>query len=364
MKTISAFISFLIMLAAASSAYSGVKVTIGPVEDKNNYFLIKTGYNRPKLDGSSSAYLDTRLMQSPGSQTIPVNFYNPLWFNYVYATVYHPAYIMETKSSKKMPSLFKTVSIETFSPRQWRDLIYSGEKIQKAGFNVKVRDVIAHLQLFIEWYMPAVDDAGKDAALRSYLPLFEKLAAYTKETSPKTKYNDASIDARILGDTEYAKLMHAAEQQDMMKLDDHLKEISSLLSLSTEKRIKLRWMQANIFKTKVIYHNLMTDKDRQTIEDFLEYQYREQSAHRRFDTLRGWINKENNIAYSLRIGNVYQAETEKGSETYQECVEATIKVDLSSTVEVPLKNLKKEDRANFCRTKQGWRLKLIGAEDW
>lgn len=362
--TIYAVMSSLIILATALPAHSGVLVTIGPVADKNKYFLIKTGYNSPKLDGSSSAYLDTRLIQSPGPHTIPVNFYNPFMFNYVYATVYHPAYIMETKSSKKMPSLLKTVSLEKFNPRQWQNLIKSGEKIQKAGFNVKVRDVITHLQLFVEWYMPAADDEGEKIDLCSYIPLFEELVAYTKETSPLTKYNDASIDAKIIGDPEYAKLMQAAEQKDLMKLDEYLKEIVSLLSLSTEKRVKLRWMQSNIFKTKVIYHNLMTDKDRQTIEEFLEHQYRERNAHRRFDTLRNWTNKENNITYSVRIGNVYQSETEKGSGAYQECVESTINVDLTSAVEAPLKNLTKDDRANFCRGKQGWQLSLIGAENW
>ena len=305
----------------------------------------------------------TRLIQSPGPQTIPVNFYNPLCFNYVYATVYHPACITETKISEKMPSIIKTVSLDTFNLRQWSDLIKSGEKIQKAGFNVKVLDVISHLQLFIEWYMPAMDDAGKAIDLRRYLPLFEELVAYTKKTSPGTKYNDAFIDTKILEDVEYAAKLHSAEQQNLMKLDDHLKEIGSLLSLGTEKRIKLRWMQANLLKTKVIYQNLMTDKDRQTIEGFLKYQSQERNAHRKFDTWRSWINKENNITYSVRIGDTYQAETEKGSRAYQECVETKINVDLSSAIEAPLKNLSKESRANFCRGKQEWQLRLVGADN-
>ncbi len=352
------------MLASALPAYSGVKVTIGPVADENKYFLVKTGYNRPKLDGSSSAYLDTRLIQSPESEKIPINFYNPLLFNYVYATAYHPAFIMETKSSKEMPSIFKTVALPEFNLRQWRDLIKTGEKIEKAGFNVKVRDVLFHLQLFIEWYMPAIDDAGKKIDLTRYAPLFFFFFAYTKETSPKTKYNDAYIDTKILADPAYAKMLQADEQKMLQGLDDYLGEIISLLSLSPEKRINLRWMQANMFKTKVIYHNLMTDKDRQSIEDFLEYQYHERNAHRKFETLKGWTNKENNIIYSIKAGNMYQSETEKGKGAYQECVETTINVDLSPAAGAHLKNLKKEERANFCRGKQGWQLRLVGAENW
>ncbi len=119
-----------------------------------------------------------------------------------------------------------------------------------------------------------------------------------------------------------------------------------------------------MFKTKVIYNNLMTDKDRQSIEDFLEYQYHERNAHRKFEALKSWINKGNNIAYSIKVGNMYQAETEKGKGAYQECVETTINVDLSSTVDIQLKNPKKEERASFCRGKRGWQLRLAGAENW
>jgi hypothetical protein len=355
---------FILTLLFSLPAHSSVKVTIGSTTEENKYFLVQTGYNYHVLDGDRSKPLDNRLIASPGSYMIPVNFYNPILFHYVYVAVYHPAHIFETKSSKKMPSHLRTVSLPAFHPRQWRDLMNSGEKIEKAGPNVHIRHVLDHLRLFIEWYIPAMDDAGKKEDLGKHLPLFKDLIEYTKKVLPHTQYNDKSIDTKILEDPEYAKHMYAMEQDRLKELDSYIREIESLLSLSSEKRMILRRMQANMFKTKLIYYNLMTEQDRQRLRKFLEAHYQGHVPSGRSDHRDSWKNTENNIAYSVKIGDSYTFKTEKDKEKYLECFGTTINVDLSTTLDVELKNLKKEVGANFCRKDQEWQIQLIGAENW
>lgn len=354
---------FITTLGFSLPAHSSIKVTIGPVAHENKYFLVETGYNYHVLDGNRSKALDKRLVASPGSSIIPVNFYNPISFHYVYAAVFHPACIFETKSSKKMPFHLRTVSLPAFHPKQWRDLMNSGGKIEKAGPNVHIGHVLDHLRLFVGWYIPAMDDAGKKEDLGKHLPLFKDLVEYTRKVLPQTQYNDKSIDTKILEDPEYAKHMYATEQGKLKELDTYLREIVSLLSLSPEKRMTLRRMQANMFKTKVIYYNLMTEQDRQRLRKCLEDHHRGNITFGSPVGRDSWKNTENNIAYSVKIGSHYTFKTDKDKEKYLDCLETTINVDLSATVDVELGNLKKEVRANFCRKDQEWQLQLIGPEN-
>jgi hypothetical protein len=355
---------FVITLLFSLPAHSSVKVTIGSTTEENKFFLVETGYNYHVFDGNRSKPLDKRLVASPGSYIIPVNFYNPILFHYVYVAVYHPAHIFETKSSKKMPFHLRTVSLPAFHPRQWRDLMNSGEKIEKAGPHVHIGHVLGHLKLFVEWYIPTMDDAGKKEDLGKHLPLFKDLVEYTKKVSPHTQYNDKSIDTKILQDPEYAKKMYAMEQGKLNELDSYLTEIESLLSLSSEKRMTLRRMQANVYKTKVIYYNLMTEQDRQRLRKFLENHHQGHITNGRSINRDSWKNTENNITYSVRIGDRYTFKTEKNKGKVQECFGTTIDVDLSTAVDGKLKNLKKEVGANFCRKDQEWQLQLTGAENW
>jgi hypothetical protein len=209
-----------------------------------------------------------------------------------------------------------------------------------------------------------MDDAGKKEDLGKHLPLFKDLVEYTRKVLPQTQYNDKSIDTKILEDPEYAKHMYATEQGKLKELDTYLREIVSLLSLSPEKRMTLRRMQANMFKTKVIYYNLMTEQDRQRLRKCLEDHH---GGNIPFGSPVGrdsWKNTENNIAYSVKIGSHYTFKRDKDKEKYLDCLETTINVDLSTTVDVELGNLKKEVRANFCRKDQEWQLQLIGPENW
>jgi hypothetical protein len=344
-------------------AISDVKVTIGSVTDANKFFLVETGYNYKKFDGNSSKSLDKRLIQSPGSYIIPVNLYNPLLFNYVYVAIFHPAYIHETKSSTEMPSQLKTVLLPLFNPRRWDDFMQAGKKIEKAGPNVNVGDVIGHLNLFITLYLPAMDDTNNREDLKRYIPFFKELIAYTKQTSPHTSYNDKFVDTKIPVDSEYAKRMHAMEQSKLKKLDDCLQEIESLLSLSTQRRIKLRWMRANMINAKSIYSRLMTDRDRLQATSFFENAYQGIKAKRSTDTRKSWISKENNITYTVTIGDVYRFRTKENKDRYQDCIHTKMNVDLGTAVNVVLRNLRNEVKANFCREERGWRLISIGAEE-
>ena len=187
---------------------------------------------------------------------------------------------------------------------------------------------------------------------------------YTKKVSPHTQYNDQSIDTKILEDPEYAKTMYAMEQGKLKELDSYFREIASLLSLSSEKRMILRRMQANMFKTKVIYYNLMTEQDRQRLRKFLEAHYKGHVPSGNSGNRDSWKNTENNITYSVKIGDSYTFKTEKDKENYLDCFRTTINVDLSTAVDVELKNLKKEVGATFCPKDQEWHLQLTGAENW
>lgn len=135
----------------------------------------------------------------PGeTANISVMALNPITFAFVYASIYHPAYLYDSKLVREMPSAFKTVRIPNFEPKSWRAFINSGEKVLHAGQGIHLMNVVGHFKLFINPYVPAIDNAGIGEDLTKYIPLFEQLIRHTERLCPRqpTATNRSTIDAK------------------------------------------------------------------------------------------------------------------------------------------------------------------------
>ena len=306
--------AFLLLMICASPARAGIVVHIADGADPDAVFWVETKSNHALLHGHSVQTLDQRFMRSGETANIPVVALNPITFSFVYASIYHPAYLYDSKLVRKMPSALKTVRIPTFTPRSWRDFMASGQKVHHAGRGIHLMNVVNHFQLFITPYLPAVDNAGIREDLTKFIPLFERLIAHTEKTLPQTTYGNRSIDERRQKDPAYARQLDDREQQHLKELRDLLSEIKALLVLGTEERLRLRSLQAKLVDAGSVFHHLMTAQDRRTVEELLELQL--QST--RPETTRQWVSSTTNVSYSMTVRDRYVPHR-AGKRLYEHC---------------------------------------------
>jgi hypothetical protein len=157
--------------------------------------------------------------------------------------------------------------------------------------------------------------------------------------------------------------------------ESYIAEAEALLKLSPEERLKLRYRQERIFKTKVNYYDTMADSDREILYDFVEGQFTER-FHRRLsnkfiEKKRLWMKPdETGISYSVNYSQAYRKRLGK-TDKYMPCMRFGLSVDLSTSVplEIPMIWGKKSKveigaMANFCDYDGVKKLQLVGAEVW
>ena len=334
-------------------------MSIGSTADKDALFWVETKSNHPFIHSSYVTNIDERFIRPGETVTISVMALNPITFSHVYALIYHPAYVYEYKQVKEMPSVFKTVRIPKFEPRSWREFIDSGEKVLHSGHGIHLVNVIDHLRLFIEPYLPAIDDASIKTNLKDYIPLFEELIGHTKKTLPQSTYGSKSTEELRRKDPAYAQRLDRTEQRRLKELNDLFVEITALLSLSTDERIRLRSMQAKLVNTRSVHQELMTARDRQRIEEFLDFQFENSRARPAPEKTQQWTGSDTGILYSIILGNRYALNDKSGERLYDNCYRTSWSVDLNGGVETDLKNTRKRFSANFCRNDKGeWVIQL------
>jgi hypothetical protein len=366
------------LLLQSLSAYGDVEVTLDSldptIEDANPWFTIRTGYTRHGLHQNHGHTVDMRVIEAGVTTRIPVNFFNPFFFYKTNVQLYHPAYLSVGDSAEKMPTIFRTVSFGPFELKSWRFVIDSKSPIVKSGPKIHVQNVVDHIYLFVETYIYEMDRAGKRVDLSVYLPFLKELIAYTKKTSPSQSYSSKSIEDLRKKDPAYAARLKAIMDGKFKLADSYIAEAEALLKLTPEERLKLRYRQEHIFKTKVIYYDTMDDSDREILLEFVEEQFAERFLPRRKTTVierkRAWKNPETGISYAVAYGETYRMRVGKTDE-YMPCIRFGLSVDLSTSiaVEIPAVWGKKSKMGNgvfakFCDYDGVKKLQLTGAEAW
>ncbi len=367
----------LIFLSVVS-AYGGVEVRLDPldpaIERGNPWFSLRTGYTRHGIHHDHGHSSDMRGVEAGATSKVPVNFFNPFFYAKTNVQLYHPAYLSVGDRSEKMPSIFRTVSFGPFELKSWRSVMDSKTPIVKSGPEIHVQTVVDHIFIFVDSYIAEMDRAGKGVDLSAYLPLLKELVAYAKETSPSQAYSLKSIEDMRKKDPAYAARLKATMDGKFLLADSYIAEAEALLALSPEQRLKLRYRQEHIFKTKVIYYDTMDDSDRQALLEFVEGQFAERFRPRRgakvVEGRRGWQNPETGISYAAAFGETYRMRVGK-TETYMPCIRLGLSVDLSTSIPVEIPTIwgKKSKMGNsvsvrFCDDGGEKTLQLIGAEAW
>lgn len=372
------FIIVGLFLLWSASAYGGVEVTLNSldpaIEPANPWFTIRTGYTRHGIHQNHGHTVDMRVIEAGATTKIPVNFFNPFFFYKTNVQLYHPAYLSVGGSAEKMPTILRTVSFGPFELKSWRSVIDSKSPIEKSGPKIHVQTVVDHISIFVDTYIYEMDRAGKGVDLSGYLPLLKELIAYTKETSPSQSYSSKSIEDLRKKDPAYAARLKADMDGKFKLADSYIAEAEALLQLTPEERLKLRYRQEHIFKTKVIYHDTMDDSDRETLLEFVEGQFAERFLPRRstkvIEGKRAWKNPQTGISYTAGFGETYRKRVGK-TEEYMPCIRFGFSVDLSTSVPVEIPPIwgKKSKMgngvfANFCDDDGVKKLQLTGAEAW
>jgi len=352
---------FLLITACSFPARAAIIVHIGDTADKDALFWVETKSNHALIHGSYRNNIDERFMRPEETATISVLALNPITFTFVYASIYHPAYIYDSKQVKEMPSALKTVTIPKFEPRAWRDFIDSGEKVLHSGQGIHLGNVVDHFKLFIKSYLPAIDNAGMGDNLKGYISLFQQLISHTEKTLPQSTYGMKSIEDLRKKDPAYARRLDQTEQGRLKELKDLLSEIKALLSISAEERIRLRSLQTKLVNARSVYHDMMTAPDRQSIEEFLDFQFKNSRSRPRPDKTQKWVGTGTNILYSITLGARYTLNDNDGKRLHETCYRTGLSVDLYGGEKTDLKNTQKSFSANFCRNDQEeWVIQLPG----
>jgi hypothetical protein len=293
---------FLLVMAWAFPVRAAIIVHIGDAADKDALFWVETKSSHALIHGSYINTIDERFMRPGETAEISVATLNPITFSFVYASIYHPAYIYDSKRIREMPSVFKTVTIPKFEPRSWREFIDSGEKVLHSGHGIHLENVVDHFKLFIKPYLPTIDNAGMGNNLTDYISRFEQLVSHTEKTLPQSTYGMKSIEDRRKQDPDYARRLDQTEQGRLKELKDLFSEIKALLSISAEERIRLRSLQSKLINARSVYHDLMTAQDRQRIEEFLDFQFTNSRSRPRPEKTQQWVGGGTSILYSIALG--------------------------------------------------------------
>ena len=366
-----------LFLLQSVPAHGGVKVTLDAldpaIEQANPWFTVRTGYTRHGIHQNHGHTVEMRVVAAGATTKIPVNFFNPIFFYKTNVQLYHPAYLSVGDSAEKMPSIFRTVAFGPFALKSWRAVIDSKTPIVKSGPKIHVQTVVDHSFIFVDSYIYEMDRAGKRVDLSVYLPLFKELIAYSKETSASQRYSSKSIEDLRKKDPAYAARLKAMMQGKFKLADSYIAEAEALLKLTPEQRLKLRYHQEHIFKTKVIYHDTMDDSDRKMLHDFVESQFAARSSRKRSKVIerkRPWTNPETGISYSVNYSQSYTLRVRKTDKSVP-CMRFGLAVDLSTSIPVEIPTIwgKKSKMGNgvtakFCNYDGVKKLQLTGAEAW
>lgn len=191
------FLAILVAMCLSYLYIDGINVFIKTNSEKEELFYIVTSINYSEIMKSTTRGRAKRLVVSGSVQTVPVHLDNIIFFSHIFANVYHPDYVYQQKQYAHR-SIFRAVDFPMFTPRSWRSVMSNNTKIRKSsppddislyhehrkaiesGDIVRIVDVLGHLRIFKDDYIPLFLEKRTDKQLRRYLSSLEAIVAYTE----------------------------------------------------------------------------------------------------------------------------------------------------------------------------------------
>ena len=101
----------------------------------------------------------------------------------------------------------------------------------------------------------------------------------------------------------------------------------------------------------------MSARDRQQIEDFLDFQY--DNSRARPEKSRQWLSDDRQILYAITLGDRYALRGKDSRPLFDSCYRTGLNVDLYAGRPTGLKDTQKRVTASFCRSERGeWLIQL------
>jgi hypothetical protein len=299
------------------------------------------------LHNGHSRHWKDALVRPGRHRTIGLGPVNPLLNMGVSVAAYHPEYLAARERSRRTPLLVRPVGFE-LRPRPWRSVLDSGGAFANGGPEQGLAQVLAHLQLFLDSYLPALDAAGdgsaaSEAGLHGYLPLFEELARFAESDAAAAR--PAEPGRGIAADPAFARSLAQQDLAQRAEVRELLRRAREWLGLPRESRVAVRGLMAGMRHPKSLGEELMTPGDRAELGAFLERYRRDREAGREPETATQWTNPENRVEYRVRL-----------LDPPQQCAFVSVAVDLTGVVRADLGAMTNEVRASFCQRRPGdWR---------
>jgi hypothetical protein len=336
--------SALGLLVACPAAAGPIRVRIDAEAEPRDPFLVSVVGHYADLHNGHSRHWKEALVRPGRHQTIGLGPVNPLLNMGVSVAAYHPEYLAARERSRRTPLLVRPVGFE-LRPRSWRSVLDSGGAFANDGPEQGLAQVLAHLRLFLDSYLPALDAAGEGSAARlhAYLPLFEELARFAESDAAAAR--PAEPGRGLAADPAFARSLAQQDLAQRAEVRELLRRAREWLGLPRETRVVVRGLMASMRYPKSLGEELMTPGDRAELGAFLERHRRDREARREPEAATHWINPGNRVEYRVRI-----------LDPPQQCAFLSISVDLTGVVRADLGGMTNEVRASFCQRRPGdWR---------
>lgn len=225
---------FIVLVVVSVVVYNyfqidNVEIFIETDSVDEEIFAIYTSISYSAIEGYTKGG-EMRMINSGSAQILPIKLDDVLFFSYFRAWVYHPDYIRQHKR-KGNRTILRTARFPRFVPRSWRKEMTDKVKISRSsapdgmrnyseymsaietGDIIRIVDILGHLDLFKESYIPLFLKQGSKKQLRKYLPGLKKLVGYVK-ANVEIKYDQ--LDKK---DREYIGLLdkRILELEEMLR---------------------------------------------------------------------------------------------------------------------------------------------------
>ena len=269
-------------------AQAGVRITVSEHLEPGRYLMVKTDIVNSDLNGSHVNSLGISFLQSGQSETLPVLAAMPLLSDKVTALALHPAYFLDSVTSRIAPNLVRTVSLPPLNPTSWRSLLDSGNPLPSGSIGITTNVVNDHFRQIIRDFLPAFDRAKVPEDLRRQLPLLRELATFVQ--TPQAQKNFARAQS---GYDDSAKRV---DDQYRIQILHRLQEIEGWLALDQRQRLPMHDWIDNFHKPDYVFFQIMQEFDRQKIHQILR-----QSAKPGHMRQHSWFNKETRVKFSFSL---------------------------------------------------------------
>ncbi len=342
----------LLLLVATPASGAGVRVSIDVGDRPPAEFLVVAKAHYPIVHGTQVSLLAERFVPSGVARTVDVGFVNPIFFARVVATVDHPAYVHQGRSSETYPVVLRPSRVPPFEPVAWRDVLDGRAPPPELGPPyLHPENVFAHLRLFADEYLPHLDAAGGEPDPREHLPLFRELVARARAF--EIVYPDF-VEEHRRTDVQYAHTLELREKKWVADAEAALAEIEVWLTMSSAERRRVQPLRTALRGRRTFVRELMTDDDRAQLSAALESWWQQSRRGEAISAPETWSNRVTGVRYEARYGYPVRAEGADRN-AHPTCIHVQLGADLGALAPPELPGLRNGFGFTSCRR---------SAEDW